>query len=31
MVGSGAVVKANKIGNILGEVCDNCSTVLRKE
>ena len=30
MVGSGAVVKANKIGNILGEVCDNSCTVLQK-
>ena len=30
MIGSGLVVKANKIGNILGEVCDNRGMVLRK-
>ena len=30
MVGSGAVVKVNKIGNILGEVCNNCGTILIK-
>ena len=31
MVGSGAVVKVNKIGNIIGEVYDNSGTVLQKE
>ena len=30
MVDSEAVVKANKIRNIMGKVCDNRSTVLRK-
>ena len=31
IIGSEAVVKANKIGNILGEVFDNSGTVLIKE
>ena len=31
MIGSGSVVKASKIGNILGEVCDNRGTVLQKD